>query len=143
MIFNLKIIKIENQIFSGLVEKIIVTGSEGEISITGNHSHLITNIKPGSIRILKYKNLEEDYMYISGGVLEIRPKEVLILADTVIREEDLDQEKTIKSVEKLKKYIQYNRRDYNEINIELSKELAKLKIIELIKVRNFNKKIKN
>ncbi len=69
--------------FSGLVEKIRVTGSEGELGIY-RHAPLLTAIKPGMIRIVKQHGHEE-FIYLSGGILEVQPGNVTVLADTAIR----------------------------------------------------------
>ncbi len=76
--------------FSGLVEKIRVTGSEGELGIYPGHAPLLTAIKPGMIRIVKQHGHEE-FIYLSGGILEVQPGSVTVLADTAIRGQDLDE----------------------------------------------------
>ena len=75
MTYHLDVVSAEQQMFSGLVEKIQVTGSEGELGIYPGHAPLLTAIKPGMIRIVKQHGHEE-YIYLSGGVLEVQPGNV-------------------------------------------------------------------
>lgn len=84
MTYHLDVVSAEQQMFSGLVEKIRVTGSEGELGIYHGHAPLLTAIKPGMIRIVKQHGHEE-FIYLSGGILEVQPGNVTVLADTAIR----------------------------------------------------------
>lgn len=84
MTYHLDVVSAEQQMFSGLVEKIQVTGSEGELGIYPGHAPLLTAIKPGMIRIVKQHGHEE-FIYLSGGILEVQPGSVTVLADTAIR----------------------------------------------------------
>lgn len=84
MTYHTDVVSAEQQMFSGLVEKIRVTGSEGELGIFPGHAPLLTAIKPGMIRIVKQFGHEE-FIYLSGGILEVQPGSVTVLADTAIR----------------------------------------------------------
>ncbi len=79
MTYHLDVVSAEQQMFSGLVEKIQVTGSEGELGIYPGHAPLLTAIKPGMIRIVKQHGHEE-FIYLSGGILEVQPGNVTVLA---------------------------------------------------------------
>ena len=81
MTYHLDVVSAEQQMFSGLVEKIQVTGSEGELGIYPGHAPLLTAIKPGMIRIVKQHGHEE-FIYLSGGILEVQPGNVTVLAST-------------------------------------------------------------
>lgn len=133
--YNLHVVSIEKEIFSGIVKKIQVLGIEGEMGIFPGHSPLITLIKPGILKILKICNYEE-YIYISGGILEIQQNIVTILADTAIRAEDLDEKKAQESKNLAEEKIKNIRRgdaNYVKISAEISKSIAKLRLIELTK----------
>ena len=78
--------------FSASVEKFLVPGSEGEFEIHKGHTPLLTTIKPGMIRIVKSHSCEE-IIYISGGIVEVQPTISTVLADIVVRGEELDAEK--------------------------------------------------
>lgn len=77
MTYHLDVVSAEQQMFSGLVEKIQVTGSEGELGIYPGHAPLLTAIKPGMIRIVKQHGHEE-FIYLSGGILEVQPGSVTV-----------------------------------------------------------------
>jgi F-type H+-transporting ATPase subunit epsilon len=84
------IVSAEQEIFSGLVEMLVATGSLGELGISYGHAPLLTGLVPGPVRIIKQDGDEEIY-YVSGGFLEVQPGVVSILADTAIRADDVDE----------------------------------------------------
>ena len=90
MTVHCDIVSAEGEIFSGLVEMVIAHGALGDLGIALGHAPLITNLKPGPIRLVKQGGEEEVY-YISGGFLEVQPNMVKVLADTVQRATDLDE----------------------------------------------------
>ncbi len=87
---KLEIVSAEKLIFSDKVSMVFVMGVMGELGIAPGHTPLVTLLKPGHVRIRRPDNNEEDF-YISGGMLEVQPTSVSILADTVIRAEELDE----------------------------------------------------
>ena len=91
MTVHLDVVSAEKAIFSGRVEAIQVTGSEGELGIHPGHAPLISAIKPGMVRLVKQHG-EEEVIYVAGGVLEVQPGNVTVLADTAVRAEDLDEQ---------------------------------------------------
>lgn len=90
--FHLDVVSAEKKIFSGRVETFQVTGSEGELGIFHGHTPLLTAIKPGMVRIVKLHG-EEEFIYVSGGIVEVQPGTATVLADTAIRGEELDAAK--------------------------------------------------
>ena len=98
---TLDIVSAEETIFSGQVSLLVVTGTMGELGIMPGHSALLTTLKPGKIR---FKNIEgeESLFYISGGLLEVQPSVATIMADTVIRAEDLDDAAAAEAQQKAK-----------------------------------------
>ncbi|MGL9769211.1 MAG: F0F1 ATP synthase subunit epsilon [Sodalis sp. (in: enterobacteria)] len=134
--YHLDVVSAEKQMFSGFVKKIQVTGTEGELGIFPGHASLLTAIKPGMVRIVK-EHGNEDYIYLSGGMLEVQPNTVTILADTAIRGEDLDEARAMESKRKAEEHINdfHGDIDYAQASIELLKALAKLRVIKLIKNR--------
>ncbi|WP_331828523.1 F0F1 ATP synthase subunit epsilon [Candidatus Blochmannia sp. SNP] len=134
--YHLTVVSIESQIFSGVVQKIQVSGTEGEMGIFPGHAPLLTSIKPGVLRIVKLCD-DEEYIYISGGILEVQKNIVTILADTAIRAEELDEKKAEEAKHEAEKHIKnlrYNDDvDYIKITSEISKAIAKLRLIELTK----------
>ncbi|MDX7991774.1 F0F1 ATP synthase subunit epsilon [Xenorhabdus sp. Reich] len=134
MTFSLNVVSAEKQLFEGLVQKIQVTGSEGELGIYPQHTPLLTAIKPGMIRIVKQFG-EEEFIYLSGGVLEVQPNGVIVLADTAIRGKDLDEAKVLETKREAEEHIRNSHGDvdYAQASAELSKAIAKLRVIELTK----------
>lgn len=132
--FHLDVVSAENNMFSGEVQKIQVTGSEGELGIFPQHTPLLTAIKPGLIRIVKV-NGDEEFIYLSGGILEVQPTIVTVLSDTAIRGQDLDEARAMESKRKAEEHIRNSHGDidYAQASAELSKAIAKLRVIELTK----------
>lgn len=134
MTYHLDVVSAEQQIFSGLVEKIQVTGSEGELGIHPGHAPLLTAIKPGMVHIVKQHGHDE-YIYLSGGILEVQPGIVTVLADTAIRGSDLDEARSLESKRKAEEHMHQSHSDvdYAQASAELAKAIAKLRVIELMK----------
>ncbi|EFC4263458.1 TPA: F0F1 ATP synthase subunit epsilon [Escherichia coli] len=134
MTYHLDVVSAEQQMFSGLVEKIQVTGSEGELGIYPGHAPLLTAIKPGMIRIVKQHGHEE-FIYLSGGILEVQPGNVTVLADTAIRGQDLDEARAMEAKRKAEEHISSSHSDvdYAQASAELAKAIAQLRVIELTK----------
>ena len=128
MTYHLDVVSAEQQMFSGLVEKIQVTGSEGELGIYPGHAPLLTAIKPGMIRIVKQHGHEE-FIYLSGGILEVQPGNVTVLA------EDLDEARAMEAKRKAEEHISSSHGDvdYAQASAELAKAIAQLRVIELTK----------
>ena len=87
---HLDIVSAEKEIFSGVVEMVVASGELGEIGINPGHAPLLTVLKPGEIRVTLQGGSEEVY-YVSGGMLEVQPYYVTVLADTAERAENLDE----------------------------------------------------
>lgn len=133
--YFLNINSVEKNIFSEKVRKIYINGIEGGLAILPNHCPLLTLIRPGMINIFQ-KDKTEKILYISGGILEIELDYVRIFADTIVRSEDLDEKKALKTKKEAENYININKNNknlYKKNAIILSEAIAKLQIIELIK----------
>ena len=89
------IVSAEHAIFSGEAEMVVAPGETGELGILPQHAPLLTRIKPGTVKVKLVGQVEEEVIYVSGGILEVQPKAVTILADTSIRDHDLDEAKVI------------------------------------------------
>lgn len=133
--YHLNVVSTEKNIFVGEVDKIYLSGIEGELSILPDHAPLITIIKPGMIRIFP-TNKKEKIIYLSGGILEIQSNRTIVLADTTIRGEDLDEMQAQKAKKEEEKNINKNfnkKNDYITSSIKLAEAIAKLRIIDLLK----------
>lgn len=130
--FHLTVVSAEKKMFSGAVQHIQVSGSEGELGVFHGHAPLLTAIKPGLVRIVKQDNSEE-VIYLSGGILEVQPDDVNVMADTAIRSEDLDEARALEAKRKAEESISKNNSDvdYALASAELARALAILRVIEL------------
>src|SRR5881392_4141488 len=90
---HVDVVSAEEQIFSGEAKFVALPGENGELGILPRHTPLITRIKPGAVRIERADNGEEEFVFVAGGILEVQPGSVTVLADTAIRGHDLDEAK--------------------------------------------------
>jgi F-type H+-transporting ATPase subunit epsilon len=134
MTVQLDVVSAEEKIFSGLVESIQVTGSEGELGILPGHIPLLTGIKPGMVRIVKQFG-EEHLIYVAGGVLEVQPHTVTVLADVAIRAEDLDEQAALAAQKKAEEAMQHAGADFNyaEAAAQLAEAIAQLRLIQKLR----------
>ncbi|WP_226856640.1 F0F1 ATP synthase subunit epsilon [Buchnera aphidicola] len=133
MDFYLDIVSVEKRIFSGLVNKIQVSGSEGDMGIYPGHTQLLSIIKPGIVYIF-HKNNTEECIYISGGILEIQPSIISILADIAIRGVDLDRARILETKKQAEEYFknQDKKIKKDDLLLQISKEIAKLRVLEIM-----------
>ena len=92
---HVDVVSAEEQIFSGDAEFVVLPGEVGELGIYPRHTPLITRIKPGAVRIRVPGQAEEELIFVAGGILEVQPNVVTVLADTAIRGNDLDEAKAL------------------------------------------------
>ena len=90
---HVDVVSAEESIFSGEATFVALPGENGELGILPRHTPLITRIKPGAVRIVRADNKEEEFVFDAGGILEVQPGSVTVLADTAIRGHDLDEAK--------------------------------------------------
>ena len=128
------IVSAEQSLFSGLVELVVAAGSQGELGIAFGHAPLLTDLKPGPVRIIKQGGEEEIY-YLSGGFLEVQPNSISILADTALRADDLDEAAAIEAKNKAEKDIsnQSGEFDYSKAASQLAVAAAQLRTIDQIR----------
>ena len=131
MTTHLDVVSAEEMLFSGRVETIQVSGSEGELGIYPGHAPLLTPIKPGMVRLVKQGG-EEEVIYVAGGVLEIQPGNVTVLADTAVRAEDLDEQAAAEAKRQAEEHIANAGADfdYAEAAQQLAEAIAQLRLIQ-------------
>ena len=128
------IVSAEAEIFHGTATLVVASGDDGELGIAPRHAPLITRLKPGQVRVLA-ENGEEQFFYVSGGILEVQPQVVTVLADTAIRAKDLDEAAARHAKENAERLIA-NRTDAVEIaqaQAELLQAIAQLRAIEQLR----------
>jgi len=103
---HVDVVSAEESIFAGEADFVVLPGEAGELGIYPKHAPLITRIRPGVVRIKQSAKSEEDQVFVAGGILEVQPDVVTVLADTAIRAKDLDEAKAteaLKAAEETKK----------------------------------------
>ncbi|MEQ1838668.1 MAG: F0F1 ATP synthase subunit epsilon [Candidatus Nitrotoga sp.] len=135
MTFHVDVVSAEEAIFSGLAEMIVVPGQMGELGIYPRHAPLLTRIKPGSVRLRLPNQTEDMLIYVSGGMLEVQPNIVTVLADTAIRSGDLDEARALEAKRLAEEAIK-NRSteiDFAQAQAELVEAVAQLQAIQKIR----------
>ena len=97
---HVDVVSAEASIYSGEAEFVVLPGEAGELGIYPRHAPLITRIKPGSVRIKPAGGGEEELVFVAGGILEVQPEVVTVLADTAIRGHDLDEAKATEALKR-------------------------------------------
>ena len=90
---HVDVVSAESSIFEGTAEFVALPGEAGELGIYPQHTPLITRIRPGAVRIKVVDRADEEFVFVAGGILEVQPDRVTVLADTAIRGRDLDEAK--------------------------------------------------
>ena len=131
---HLDIVSAEEEIFSGEVKNVIAAAMMGEVGIYPKHTPMITPLKPGEVKIITEQD-EEMLFFISGGVIEVQPDIVTVLADTAIRGEDLDEAKAEESKKRAEEALadKSDNIDAAKALAELAQAAAQLKMIETIR----------
>ena len=138
MTVHVDVVSAEASIFSGLAEFVVVPGEMGELGIYPRHTALMTSIKPGSVRIKRPDQEQEEVIYVSGGMLEVQPGVVTILADTAIRGGDIDEAKALEAKQHAEEAMK-NRSsdiDYAQAQGELAEAIAQLAAIKQLRKRS-------
>lgn len=128
------IVSAEDEIFHGTVSMVVATGEMGELGIAPRHAPLITRLKPGYVRVT-LENGDQQEFYVSGGILEVQPTVVTVLADTAIRAKDLDEAAAKQSLEEARKAIE-NRGEGVELaeaQARLAEAMAQLQALERLR----------
>ena len=134
---HVDVVSAEESIYSGEAEFVVLPGEAGELGIYPRHTPLITRIKPGQVRIKPAGGGEEELIFVAGGVLEVQPKVVTVLADTAIRGHDLDEAKALEAKKQAEEALR-NRSGKLEIaqaQAELATAIAQLAAIQKLRKR--------
>ena len=134
---HVDIVSAERQIFSGEATMVVAPGEGGELGIMPEHIPLLTRIKPGTLKITAADGGEEELIYVSGGMMEVQPDRITVLADTSVRAHDLDEAKALEA-ERLAKEALSNRSGAMEIakaQAELAEAAAQLAAIRKLRAR--------
>jgi F-type H+-transporting ATPase subunit epsilon len=136
MTVHVDIVSAEAQLFSGLAEMVFAPAELGEVGIAPRHAPFISKLKPGEVRV-KISNNESPSFFVSGGMLEVQPHKVTILADTAIRAKDIDEAAVLEAKLKAEEALRdkTNKIDYATAQAQLTVALMQLRTLERLRKR--------
>lgn len=132
---HVDVVSAEEEIFAGEAEFVALPGEAGELGIYPKHTPLITRIKPGAVRIKVPGQAEDEFVFVAGGILEVQPNGVTVLADTAIRGHDLDEAKAAEAKKLAEEALANNESsiDYARAQAELAAAVAQLAAIQKLR----------
>ncbi|MEW6165803.1 MAG: F0F1 ATP synthase subunit epsilon [Pseudomonadota bacterium] len=135
MTVHVDVVSAEENIFSGLAEFVVLPGEAGELGILPGHMPLMTRIKPGAVRLKVPQQEQEELIFVAGGILEVQPGLVTVLADTAIRGKDLDEAKALDAKRKAEEAMadKSAELDYARAQAELAEAVAQLAAIQKLR----------
>jgi F-type H+-transporting ATPase subunit epsilon len=137
MTIHVDVVSAEESIFSGLAEFVVLPGEVGELGIYPRHAPLLTRIRPGAVRIKVPNESQEVLIFVAGGMLEVQPDVVTVLADTAIRGHDLDEAKATEAKQRAEEALKDRAAlvDYAKAQAELAEAMAQLAAIRKLRQR--------
>lgn len=131
---RLDIVSAEQEIFSGDVLWLVVTGSHGELGIYPGHAQLLSALKPGNLRTLMVDHTEEIF-FINGGLLEVQPYSITVLSDTAIRARDLDEAAVLEAKTRAEQTLakKLSALDFANASAELAAAIAQIRAIQYLR----------
>ena len=137
MTIHVDVVSAEESIFSGLAEFVVLPGETGELGILPNHTQLMTRIRPGTVRLKLPDRAEEELIFVAGGMLEVQPNCVTVLADTAIRGHDLDEAKALEAKKQAEEAMRNrtSEMEYAKAEAELASAIAQLQAIQRLRKR--------
>ena len=134
---HVDVVSAEESIFSGDAKFVALPGEAGELGILPRHTPLITRIKPGAVRIERADNGEEEFVFVAGGILEVQPNCVTVLADTAIRGHDLDEAKATEAKKLAEEAL---RNAKSDIDLALAQSEFAMMAAQLAAIQKLRKK---
>ena len=135
---HVDVVSAEELIFTGEAEFVALPGEAGELGIYPKHTPLITRIRPGAVRIKVPGQAEEEFVFVAGGLLEVQPGAVTVLADTAIRGKDLDEAKAVSAKKRAEEALANNTSgiDYAKAQAELAAAIGQLAAIAKLRAKH-------
>ena len=132
---HVDVVSAEEQIYSGEAEFVVLPGEVGELGIYPRHTPLITRIRPGTVRIKPEGGGDEELIFVAGGILEVQPQVVTVLADTAIRGHDLDEAKALDAQKRAQEAMQdrTGKMEYAKAAAELAEAAAQIAAIRKLR----------
>jgi len=137
MTLHVDIVSAEAEIFSGTATMVFAPAEMGEVGIAPRHAPLVTRLKPGEVRVQTQKGDEMSF-FVSGGMLEVQPHVITVLADTAIRADDLDEAQAMEAKERAEKMLSDKSAelDYAKAQAELAQSIAQLAAIKKLRAKS-------
>ncbi len=134
MTVHVDIVSAEAEIFSGLAEMVYAPAEMGEVGIAPRHTPLLTRLKPGAVRV-ETKPGEQQHYYVSGGILEVQPHVVTVLADTALRAHDIDEAAALEAKQRAEDALvnQASDFEYAKAQSQLAEAVAQLRALETLR----------
>jgi len=136
---HLSIVSAHESIFSGCIKSLQITGCEGELGIIPGHAPLLTALTPGMARFIT-KDDTEEVLYIAGGMLEVQPKSIIVLADVIKRVNDIDVQAALAAKQRAEEQMNKTNGDidFATLAAELARAVAQLRVIQESKRKHIN-----
>ncbi len=131
MTMHLDVVSAEKELFSGTINAVFAPAQMGDVGIYPRHTPLVTGLRPGELKI-EIDGQEDQYLYVSGGILEVQPHVVTVLSDTAIRAEDLDEAKALEAKQRAEDALKDQKGDFDaaKAQAELVRAAEQLRMIE-------------
>ncbi len=137
MTVHVDVVSAEEEIFSGLAEIVSLPGESGDLGILPGHAPLMTRIRPGTVRIKIPNRAQEEVIFVAGGLFEVQPNLVTVMADTAIRGRDLDEAKAMEAKKRAEEAMSNRQQEVNyaHAQAELAEAIAQLATIDQLRRR--------
>lgn len=134
MTMHVDIVSAESEIFSGTAEMVLAPALMGEVGIMPRHTQMLTPLKPGEVRVTR-EGGEQEYYYVSGGIMEVQPHVVTVLSDTAVRAADLDEAAALEAKKHAEKMLKdrSGEMDFARAEAELAQAVAQLRMIQKVR----------
>lgn len=131
MTMHLDVVSAEKELFSGTVSAVFAPAIMGDVGIYPRHAPLVTSLRPGELKI-EIEGQEDQYLYVSGGILEVQPHIVTVLSDTAIRVEDLDEAEALQAKQRAEDILKDQKSDFDaaKARAELARAAEQLRMIK-------------
>jgi F-type H+-transporting ATPase subunit epsilon len=135
MTVHVDIVSAEKEIFSGIAEMVFAPAEMGEVGISPRHAPLISKLNPGEVRIKTGEEIQQ--FYVSGGLIEVQPHMVIILADTAIRAKDIDEASALEAKARAEEALEdkSGKLDYGQAQAQLAQAIMQLRVLDRLRKR--------
>lgn len=135
MTMHVDVVSAEESIYSGTALMIAAPAEEGEVGVYAGHLQMLTRLNPGELRIVETEGAEPQHVFVSGGVMEVQPRHVTVLADTAVRAKDLDEADALEAKKRAEEAMANSQAkfDYARAQAELAEAAARLQMIQKLR----------